>query len=324
GVDSLHVRANIQPQLDGTTVEDEPTLDWRLRRARIGLRVWAAGWLRGDVEADFGRGRSVLTDAYVRLDFDRAFRFRVGQYKKPFDALELTSSRELPVIERDGTPRGTAGPTPNGLVGDLGYSDRDIGVEWSGSFERFTAAAGIWNGSGPNTSDEDDGKQLAARVGVEVADGWTAAGAWTANRLDVPAPGAVEPDQEWYQAFELALTGGEYGEPGIQALAQLMAGDNHDPGLGGGAEVSFRALQGIVAWHVPLYDSPWLIGWEPAARIGWTDPDSDVDDDEATILTAGVNLYHHARVKTQIGIDRLSPADGDGETAFRVMGVFEF
>jgi len=34
------------------------------------------------------------------------------------------------------------------------------------------------------------------------------------------------------------------------------------------------------------------------ARFGWTDPDTDLDDDEATLWTAGVNLYHHDHVKT--------------------------
>lgn len=325
GVDSLHVRANIQPQLDGTTVDGEPSIDWRLRRARIGLRVWAVGWLRGEVEGDFGRGRAVLTDGFVRLDFDRAFRLRMGQYKKPFDALELLSSRELLVIERDGAPRGTDGPTPNGLVNDLGYPNRDIGVEWSGAFDGWNAVLGIWNGSGANTSDEDDGKQIAARVGVEVVDGWEVAGAWTANRRDIEDE--IVPDvtrEEWVNAFEIALVGGEYAEPGGKALVQVMGGDNWDPDLGGGDDESFLAVQAIGAWHFAVFDSPYVIGWEPVGRIGWTDPNTDADDDEAALLTVGVNLYHHRRVKTQLGVDVLSPDEGDSEAAFRVHMVFGF
>ncbi len=320
GVDSLHVRGNIQPQLDATTVDDEPAVDWRLRRARLGVRVWAAGWLSGEVEADFGRGRASLTDAYVRLAFAPAARLRMGQFKKPFDALELGSSREGMVIERSGAPRGATAPTPNGLVGDLGYSDRDIGLEWSGAFERVTATAGVWNGSGANTSDEDDGKQVAARVGVKVADGWALAGAVSANRLEMPVTDGGPPAEEWVKAYELALTGGEYAEPGLRALAQVMTGDDWLAG----PDATFLALQGVAAWHVAVYDSPVVIGWEPAVRVGWTDPDTDADDDEATILTAGLNVYHHRRVKTQVGVDVLSPAEGDSETALRLHMVFGF
>lgn len=325
GIDSLHVRANIQPQLDATTVDGEPGVDWRLRRARLGLRLFAAGWLRSELEADFGAGRARLTDAFVRLDFGRAFRLRMGQFKKPFDTLELTSSRELLVIERDGSPRGTDGPTPNGLANDLGYANRDIGLEWSGAFDGgWSAAAGVFNGAGANASDEDDGKQVAARVAVEVADGWELAGAWTANRLDEPVTDGGEPDHEWFQAFEAALTAGEYGAPGGKALAQVMAGDHHDADPGDGAGTSFRAIQALAAWHFPVFDSPHVIGWEPVARVAWTDPDTDADDDEATLWTAGLNLYHHRRVKTQVGVDLLAPAEGDSETGLRLHLVFGF
>lgn len=325
GVDSLHVRANVQPQFDTTTVDGvDASSEWLLRRARLGIRAFAAGWIRGDVEADFGRGRAQLTDAVVGLDFDDRFRIRAGQYKKPFDALELTSSRELLVIERDGTPRGADGPTPNGLVGGLGYSDRDIGIEWSGDFGRWGATVGVFNGSGSNTSDDDGGKQLAARVAVEVAEGWEVAGGWTANRLDLVVEGDQASVDEWVQAVEVALVGGEYAEPGPKALVQAMFGDNHDVDLGGGLDATFAAVQGIVAWHVPVYDVPYVIGIEPAVRVGWADPDTDADAGAATLWTAGVNLYHHERVKTQAGVDVLSPSEGDAEAAFRLHLVLGF
>ncbi|MDX1623457.1 MAG: porin [Gemmatimonadota bacterium] len=325
GVDSLHVRANVQPQYNTTTVDAaDASSEWLLRRARLGVRVWLAGWLRGDLEADFGKGGAKLTDAAIRLEFDPRFRLRAGQYKKPFDALELTSSKELLVIERDGAPRGTAGPTPNGLVTDLLYAARDIGAEWNGTFGRWSATVAGFNGSGANTSDEDDGKQVAARLTVEMADGWSLAGAWTANRLELPPRDAPVLEEEWVQAGEIALTRGEYAEPGLQVLAQAMFGDNWDGGLGGGPEASFLAAQAIAAWHVAVFDVPYLIGWEPAGRVGWTDPDTDVDDDDATLWTAGVNLYHHERVKTQLGVDVLSPAEGDSEAAFRLHAVFGF
>ncbi len=321
GVDSLDVRANIQAQFNTTSVDDEPSSEWLMRRARIGLGAHAAGWIYAFVEGDFARGRPRLTDGYVRLDFAPSFRLRAGQYKMPFDVLELVSSRELLVVERDGTPRGAGGVTPNGLLNDLGYSNRDIGAEWSGGFAPLTLTAGIFNGAGDNEAEDDDGKQLAARAEVELGGTWGASGAWSGQRVSEP------PDAEnasWYNAFELAVTGGEYAEPGLKALGQIFFGDNFDPDLGGGDDASLVAAQGILAYHFPIYRTPYLIGWEPVARLGWTDPDTDLDDDEAALWTGGVNVYHHRRVKTQAQVDVLDPAEGDAETAFRLMVVLGF
>lgn len=321
GIDSLNVKANLHVQFNTTSVDNEPSSEWLMRRARLGLRGWIAGWIRGDVEGDFGRGSPRLTDGYLTLGFAPVLTIRAGQYKKPYNAHELISSRELLVAERDGAPRGTGGATPDGLVDDLGYSNRDIGVEWDGKSGRLGWAAGFWNGSGDNESEDDDGKQIAGRLDVEVAPGWTVSGAWSGKRISEP-PDA--PDATWYNAFEVAVTGGAYAEPGWKALGQLMAGDNWDPDQGGGDETSFLALQGIVGYYAPVFSIPYLVGVEPIVRLGWADPDTDADDDQALLATPGVNLYLHDRVKTQIQVDYLSPGEGDGEVALRVNTVLEF
>jgi hypothetical protein len=335
GIDSLHVRSNIQAQFNSTSVEDEPNTAWLVRRARIMIRMFAAGWIRADVEGDFGRGGARLTDGFVRLDFDPRFRIRAGQYKKPFDAQELVSSRELLVIERDGLARGAELPTPNDLVKELGYSDRDIGAEWSGDFGAATVVAGFWNGSGANQVERDDGKQVGARLEVEAPGGWTVAGAWAGRRIDVPL---VDEDgeeidgpvvAEWRSAIEVAASHGEYGEPGLKVQAQIFAGDGVTFDVLDGATTTeidrdFAAFHAVAAWHVATFDLPYLIGVEPMARFGWTDPDTDLDDDEATLWTAGINLYHHDHVKTQVQVDHVAPAEGDGETAARLQLTLGF
>ena len=338
GIDSLHVRSVLQAQLNSTSVEDEPETEWLTRRARILIRLFAAGWIRGDLEYDMARGRPRLTDGFVRLDFDRRFRVRAGQFKKPFDTHQLVSSRELLVIERDGLPRGASLPTPDALIRSLGYSDRDIGAEWHGDFGAAALTAGFWNGSGANVAETDDGKQVAGRIDVE-AGGWDLVAAWSSNRLDVIRRDVQgeEVDEsceaEWRSAFELAAGRGEYGEEGWKLLAQVFFGDgerfdrlrpsviiDHLPVTPPPIEIdrSFTALHAIAAYHVALFHTPYVIGIEPVARFGWTDPDTDVDDDEAALWTAGVNLYHHERVKTQLQVDHVRPTEGDGETALRL------
>ena len=322
GIDSLDVKANLQVQFNTTSQGDEPNSEWLLRRARLGVRAWIAGWIRADVEGDFGRGSPRLTDGFVQLGFSRAFVLRLGQYKKPFNVHELVSSRELLVAERDGAPRGTDAPTPDGLVLDLNYSDRDIGIEASGRRGDMRWIAGLWNGSGDNVREADEGKQLAARVEYQVAPTWVVGGAWTGAwqaQLEDPTEGAA------YHAFELAVTGGRYQEPGWKALGSLMVGDNWNPEFGGGEEdTTFVALQGIAAYHLPVYATPFLIGIEPVARVGWTDPDTDTDDDAALLATGGVNLYLDERLKTQVQVDTLVPEEAATEWALRVHTVLEF
>ena len=321
GIDSLDVRVNLQVQFNTTSQGDEPNSEWLLRRARLGVRAWIAGWIRADVEGDFGRGSPRLADGFVLLGFDPAFALRAGQFKRPYNANELVSSRQLLVAERDGAPRGTEAPTPDGLVVDLNYSDRDIGIEASGRRGRMRWIGGLWNGSGDNVPEADEGKQLAGRVEVEVAPTWIVGGAWTGAwqaQLEDPSEGAA------YHAFELAVTGGTYQEPGWKALGNLMAGDNWNPEFGGGEDVTFVALQGIVGYHLPIFMTPFLIGVEPVARVGWTDPATDTDDDAAVLATGGVNLYLDERLKTQVQIDSLIPEEEGTEWALRVHTVLEF
>ncbi|MGH7549935.1 MAG: porin [Gemmatimonadota bacterium] len=338
GVDSVRVRANVQAQFNTTSADDEPDSEWLVRRARLGIVAYAAGWLRAELEGDFGRGGARLTDGYVALQFDPRLTLRAGQFKVPFDELELISSRELPVIERDPLPRGATGFSPNGLLDGLEYNARDIGIDWNGRFDRVRATVGLFNGQGDNEEEMDDGKQLAARLEGEVAEGWRVSGAWTGLRLSEPP---TESEAAWYQAIELAIRGGEYAEPGLQVLGQLFFGDDYDPELLGDDDASFVALQGIVGWHVATYETPFLIGWEPVVRIGWTRIEEgravigeqvlllDEEAPSTSVLTAGINLYWEERIRTQIQGDWLA-FDGDealpdsDDVALRVQLGFGF
>lgn len=315
GIDSVRIRSVVQPRFDTSSVEGQPGTSWELRRARLMLRMYAAGWIRGDVEADFARGSAQLTDGFVLLEFDPRFQVRLGQFKKPFDTLMLADGREGAVVERDGLPRGAALPTPN-LVGRMfGYSNRDLGAEVRGRVGRATLIGGFWNGSGANRSEVDDGKQVGARAEVAVPGGWRAIAAWAGIRRTAPEDDPAAEDR-WSNGFELAATTGRPHEPGFKALLQAMFGDGA-PGPELRDEPGFLALQVLLAHFVAVYATPHLIGVEPIVRWGWADPDDDVDDDEATLWTAGVNLFHHPRVKTMIQVDHVVPAEGDGETAFR-------
>ncbi|MBW3661123.1 MAG: OprO/OprP family phosphate-selective porin [Gemmatimonadetes bacterium] len=322
GIDSARIRAVVQPRFDTTSVDGQPDTQAELRRARLMLRVYSGGWIRGDIEADFARGSVQLTDGFVLLEFDPRVQIRLGQFKKPFDTLMLADGREGAVVERDGLPRGVTLPTPN-LVGRLfGYSNRDLGAEWRGRFGRTTLIGGFWNGTGANRQEEDDGKQVGARAEVAVLEGWRAIAAWAGIRRTAPED---EPRAEsrWSNAFELAATTGRPHEPGLKVLLQAMFGDGALR-LEADDQPGFLALQVLVAHFLPVHRVPHLIGVEPIGRWGWTDPDDDTVEDEATLWTGGINLFHHPRLKTMIQVDHVAPAEGDAETALRFQSSLGF
>jgi hypothetical protein len=333
-VDSLQLRGIAQAQFNTTSAEDEPESEWLIRRARLGARAYVGGWIQGFVEGDFGKGGARLTDGWVNLRFDKRFQLKLGQFKVPIDALELTSSRQLPVVERDPIPRGAVGFSPNGLLDDLGYNGRDIGAGWTGAWPSVTVEAGFFNGSGDNSSEDDDGKQVAARVTGKLQGTWRLAVGWTGIRVSDPP---ADDDAAWYNAVEIAATHGTYGEPGWRGLGQIIFGDDYDPDVFGDDDASFVALQGVAGYHVPLYNTAYLIGMEPVVRLGWArvnDGSIVIDDElvpvgddpETLVATGGVNLFWQDNVVTQFQVDVADPniGDSDTEVAFRFQAGFAF
>jgi hypothetical protein len=187
-----------------------------------------------------------------------------------------------------------------------------------------------------NSSEDDDGKQVAARVTGKLRESWLLSISWTGLRVSDPP---ADDDAAWYNAIELAATHGTYGEPGWRGIGHIIFGDDYDPEVSGDDDASFVALQGVVGYHVPLYNTAYLIGMEPIVRLGWTrvnDGSVVIDeelvplseDPETLIATGGINLFWQDNVVTQFQVDVSDPdigeIDGDTEVAFRFQAGFAF
>jgi phosphate-selective porin OprO/OprP len=122
-----------------------------VRRARLDLSGRAFRWIDFKVEADFTEGVS-LKDAYLDFRFLPELRLRGGQFKVPFSREELTSSRFIDFVERsvinELAPAYDAGVMLHGELfgGVLGYN------------------LGAFNGTGEDTADNNDGKDVAGRL----------------------------------------------------------------------------------------------------------------------------------------------------------------
>lgn len=137
-----------------------------MRRARLGTSATFAENFDFRLEADFGAGAvaertgitTQITDAYVNWNRHRAANVKFGQFKAPFGFEQLISDSKVLTIERS---------LPNDRLTD----GRQIGLGVNGVLaqDRFTYAAGVFNGSGINTSANDNSQFMwAGRMGARL------------------------------------------------------------------------------------------------------------------------------------------------------------
>ena len=120
----------VHTQFNTSSVENEIASEFIIRRARLTAEVELNDFVSGKVQPDFGEGDVKLKDAYMKLDYHKGLSFKIGQFKRPFDLFELTSSTKILVVERALKIRGVSGlRSLSSLTEKLEYSDRDIGVE---------------------------------------------------------------------------------------------------------------------------------------------------------------------------------------------------
>lgn len=310
-------------EADSPCTEQAPGVDAFVRRARLTVSVTLSDYVDGRIEPDFGAVDGVeLKSAWGRISFSDAARLQIGQFKKPFDGFQLTSSSRLLSIERDldvpGVP-GLRAASLDELTTRSRISGYDIGVMLSGRpADAFTYWIGGFNGE-PEAfnGDRDTEKQLVARAQYELSVGdlplaLAAAGALT----DLPY---IRPDGsrdgEYYADVELWAELGDFsGGPHVQA--GLVLGENplQDP-EGDFPEPIPEAFASMVSWQV-IGAYRWAVegtdlveAVEPTFRITRADPNTDLDDDENWGFTPGFNLYLDGRNKLQLGWDFVTFAD---------------
>jgi len=172
---------------------EEPRNEFRISVARLELTwtqwqlVEASISLEGRHLLDGSRDFSILRDLYVRVQPLSWIGLRMGQFKKPFSRVELTSRRKRSLI--------TKGMANDYAIEHLMYGDRDIGVMLEGRLVqaiKLDYAIGLFNGLGKNTAEIafSGSKDLAARIDAKPAK-WLSVGADVSLKLidkgDLPA-----------------------------------------------------------------------------------------------------------------------------------------
>jgi hypothetical protein len=288
-----------------------PFSTFETRRARLGVRLELSDWIGSEIEAEFASRDVTLKYAFVNLGFDPRFAVRVGQFKKPFSLLELTSSTKIIPIERGLRIRGLsdallagAGTGANGafpsldgkpllpeeqeLLASLGYSSYELGVEVHGRFGRFGYQAGAFNGNGGNGQAEPGGHAYAGRLTFDPLPG---------RPLTL---GAAASHQGSGTAFEVDAEWGAFRRPGLHVMAEAALGDNLvDDGTFSGAQV-------IAAVFKPLNNTR-IEGLEPLFRVSYGNSSRAYEGDEGWLLTPGLNLYFAGRNRLMVNWEIFVP-----------------
>src|SRR5688572_24921688 len=155
--------------MQGSSSSIDSVVNWEteLRRMRITLDGDGGMGFTGRLQADFDSGRARIRDAFLDAALGKSAKIRVGQFKPPFNAVELESAKRLLLVERGNRIRGFTRPSVSTFLADAHYSARNRGIMAIGTSGRFTLQGGAWLGSG-EANGNDDGKEFGGRVDYRV------------------------------------------------------------------------------------------------------------------------------------------------------------
>ncbi len=241
------------------------------------------------------RGGIRLRDAWIDVRLGNEanktdFYIRAGQEKRPMSRYELTSSVNLPSIER-GAGGGLIPRASNDLFVAAGFLAHDVGasarVEHQLDDVRLlTLKVGVYNGQGESVNDVNNKKSFGARGTFGVTDKLDVGASWFAHDGITTVNGVPDSTFTNY-AWGVDGSWGKPGDEGLYALAEYLDGNDPSP-----AKLHMRGMQFVGAYNIRM-SSPtsWLYAVEPLFRLDFADPNTDADDDGQVLLTAGVGVY---------------------------------
>ncbi len=273
--------------------EGTPTNEFLVEMARLGMSWEVGSMVDGKVSADleqvFREEKALLRDAYVRVQPLKAAALRIGQFKRPFSAIELRSRGKLETVRR--------GLGNELLIEDLGFGDRDLGVMFDGQVggkkRHVKYMVGLFNGGGANVpeTDMDWSKDLVARVEGRPWK-WLTAGV-NASFKWFDTEGEVHSDEDaWAVGADL-----RFKRKALFVLAEWILAENWDRCRYAEYEINCRLEEHTPkAWDMLLMAAyrwrlggPLNIALEPVFKGEYLVPEHDVSGSGAGRFFPGSN-----------------------------------
>jgi hypothetical protein len=260
-----------------------------------------------------GRSGLRLRDAYIDVRFSPeaskgALYLRAGQEKRPYSRYELTSSTNLPTIER-GAGQGLLPRASNDLFGGAGFLSHDVGasVRYEHKLDDtrlLTLKFGAYNGQGESLNDVNNRKSFGARGTFGVTSKLDVGASWFAHDGIVTVGGS--PDSAFTNyAFDIDASWGKPGDEGLYALAEYLHGNDASA-----SKFTMQGMQALAAYNIRMKSpTSWLYAVEPALRIDLADPNTDAEDDRVTTLTGVLGIYMSSRAQLRVAYERQSFQD---------------
>jgi Phosphate-selective porin O and P len=257
-----------------------------------------------------GRSGLRLRDAWIDVRFAKegakgAFFLRAGQEKRPYSRYELTSSNNLPSVER-GAGQGLLPRASNDIFGSAGFLSHDVGASLRyehklNDLQLVTLKVGAYNGQGESLNDVNNRKSLGARATASVTSKIDVGASWFAHDGIVTVNGAPDSSFTNY-AYDIDAQYGQPGSEGLYVLGEYLHGNDASA-----AKRNMQGIQGVAAYNYRLKSpTSWLYAIEPAFRIDVADPNTDADDDGATTLTAVLGFYMSSKAQFRVAYERQS------------------
>jgi hypothetical protein len=230
---------------------------------------------------------------------------RGGQEKRPFSRYELISSTNLPSIER-GAGQGLPGRASNNLFDAAGFLSHDVGASLFlehklDDTRKATLKFGAYNGQGESLNDVNSAKSFGARGTVAVTPKLDVGASWFSHD-GILTIGGVLDSSATNSAFGVDAQWGKPGDQGLFALAEYLDGTDAS-----GDQFAIRGFQAIAAYNIRMTSpTAWLYAVEPVVRFDFADPNTNLDDDRSTLITAGVGVYMSSRAWFRVAYERQS------------------
>lgn len=257
-----------------------------------------------------GRSGLRLRDAWIDVRFSPAeakgaLYLRAGQEKRPYSRYELTSSNNLPSIER-GAGQGLLPRASNDLFAANGFLSHDVGASLRYEYKLddvrlVTMKVGAYNGQGESLNDVNNKKSFGARATVGVTPKLDIGGSWFAHDGIVTVGGV--PDSAFTNyAWGVDAQWGKVGDEGLWVLGEYLYGNDATA-----AKNKIRGIQGLAAYNY-RFKSPtsWLYAIEPAFRIDLADPNTNLTNDRVTTITAVLGIYMSSKAQLRVAYERES------------------
>ena len=257
-----------------------------------------------------GRRGFRLRDAWIDVRFSPeaskgALYLRAGQEKRPYSRYELTSSNNLPSIERGGG-QGLLPRQSNDLFSSNGFLSHDVGASVRYEYKLddvrlVTVKVGAYNGQGESLNDVNDKKSFGARATAGLWSKLDIGGSWFAHDGIVTV--GTTPDSAFTNyAWGVDAQWGKPGDEGLYVLGEYLDGNDATA-----AKNKIRGVQGLAAYNF-RFNSPtsWLYAVEPAFRIDVADPNTEAEDDQAMLITAVLGIYMSSRAQLRVAYERQS------------------